>query len=34
MQAAGPAADQFGKTPFALAVWVAIASMSGGDRQS
>jgi O6-methylguanine-DNA--protein-cysteine methyltransferase len=31
--AADPKFDQC-KTPFALAVWVAIASINGGDRQS
>ncbi len=29
-----PSLDQLGRTPLALAVWVAIASISPGDRQS
>lgn len=29
-----PAAGQGARTPLVLAVWVAIASISGGDRQS
>jgi hypothetical protein len=29
-----PSVDQLGRTPLALAVWVAIASISPGDRQS